>query len=294
MDVSMVEQVRRFNRAVMLRVQALESRLRASERSLTEARLLWEIGPDGAEVRALRTRLGLDSDRASHLLRALRTAGMVEVAAGGLDRRVRVARLTPAGMVERERLDQAGHELAESFLTRLSAREQRQLVKAMSDVERLLTGAMLELRAVDPLHPDARQCVRAYVAELNRRSESGYDPSAVMSEEPNELRPPAGQFVVATLEGHPVGCGGVKHRDGEPSHIPRLWVDNSVRRLGLGRKLLERLEAEARSHGAPAAQLEAMDALPEACELYRSAGYHEVPAFNDEPFADHWYEKSLR
>lgn len=294
MDPRRVDQVRRFNRTVTQRMAQLDDREIARHRPLAEARLLHEIGPDGSEVRALRTRLGLDSDRASHLLRALKADGMVELVAGGLDRRVRTARLTPAGLAERERLERAAEALAESFLSQLNNRQQKRLVEAMADVERLLTAAMVDMRPVDPVHPDARHCVRAYVAELNRRSEIGYDPTKGVSAEPHELRPPAGVFLVASLHTEPVGCGGVKHHDGEPSAIKRMWVSESVRGLGLGRRLLERLEGEAIRSGASAARLETNGALTEAMALYRAAGYREVPAFNDEPFAQHWFEKTLR
>lgn len=49
----------------------------------------------------------------------------------------------------------------------------------------------------------------------------------------------------------------------------------------------------AAEHGAGAARLETNRALTEAIALCRSAGYREVDAFNDEPYADHWFEKSL-
>jgi ribosomal protein S18 acetylase RimI-like enzyme len=70
-------------------------------------------------------------------------------------------------------------------------------------------------------------------------------------------------------------------------------VSESARGLGLGRRLLEELEARAIESGAPMARLETNRHLIEAIGLYRSAGYREVPAFNDEPFADHWFEKEL-
>jgi DNA-binding MarR family transcriptional regulator/GNAT superfamily N-acetyltransferase len=289
-----VEQVRRFKRTVMQRMAQLDDRGLARHRPLAEARLLYEIGPDGCEVRTLRTRLGLDSDRASHLLSALKADGIVELVAGGLDRRVRTARLTPAGLAERKAIEEASDALAESFLRQLNARQQKRLVDAMADVERLLTAAMVDMRPVDPVHPDARHCVRAYVAELNRRSNSGFDPSKGVSAEPHELRPPAGVFVVASLHQEPVGCGAVKHHEAAPSEIKRMWVAESVRGLGLGRRLLERLETEAIRSGATTARLETNGALTEAIALYRAAGYREVPAFSDEPFAHHWFEKTLR
>ena len=106
------------------------------------------------------------------------------------------------------------------------------------------------------------------------------------------MRPPAGVFVVASLEAEPVGCGGVKYHDGQPSEIKRMWVAESVR--GLGRRLLDRLEGEAVRHGATAARLETNGALTEAIALYRAAGYEEVEPFNDEPFADRWFAKPVR
>src|SRR3954453_11146936 len=96
-----VAQVRRFNRTVTARVGALNDHFLGRERPLGEARLLWEIGPDGCEVRLLRARLGLDSGYVSRLLRGLEEAGLVEVAERDGDRRIRVARLTEAGLAER-------------------------------------------------------------------------------------------------------------------------------------------------------------------------------------------------
>jgi DNA-binding MarR family transcriptional regulator/GNAT superfamily N-acetyltransferase len=289
----MIEQVRRFNRSVTQRVGALNDRFLALDRPLAEARLLWEIGPDGCEVRSLRSRLELDSGHASRLLRSLEADGLVEVVPSGADGRVRTARLTPAGRAERAELDRRSDELARSFLEPLSSAQRERLVAAMGEVERLLTAALVEVRAVDPAGADARSCLRAYVAELNRRSERGFDPAAGVSAEPHELRPPAGLFLVAYLRSEPVGCGGVKHLDGGPSDIKRMWVAPGARGLGLGRRLLRELEAEAARHGAPAVRLETNQVLTEAMALYRSAGYVEVPPFNDEPFADHWFEKIL-
>src|ERR687890_2109614 len=100
MAAEQVEQVRRFNRTVTQRVGALDDHFLALDRPLGEARVLWEIGAAGCEVRALRARLGLDSGHLSRLLRSLETDGMVTVAPGEHDRRVRVARATAEGLAE--------------------------------------------------------------------------------------------------------------------------------------------------------------------------------------------------
>jgi DNA-binding MarR family transcriptional regulator/GNAT superfamily N-acetyltransferase len=293
MDAAQVAQVRRFNRTVTQRAGALDDRFLAHGRPLAEARLLWEIGPGGCEVRALRARLGLDSGHASRLLRALEADGLVEVVPSAADRRVRTATLTAAGLAERALLDERSDELARSFLEPLTGAQRERLVAAMAVVDRLLTAAAVQVRTVDPEHPDARQCFRAYFGELDRRSDEGFDPAAGIPAEPHELRPPAGQLLVAYLRAEAVGCGAVKHHRGAPSEIKRMWVAETVRGLGIGRRLLGELEACAARSGAHAVRLETNRALVEAIALYRSAGYREVPAFNDEPFAHHWFEKAL-
>jgi DNA-binding MarR family transcriptional regulator/GNAT superfamily N-acetyltransferase len=292
MDI-MIGRVRSFNRAVTQRVGALNDRFLALDRPLAEARLLWEIGPEGCEVRSLRSRLELDSGHASRLLRSLEADGLIEVIPNRTDGRVRTAQLTRTGLAERAVLDQRSDELAMSFLAPLRPDQRERLVAAMGDVERLLTAALVEIRPVDPTHPDARACFRSYFAELNRRSESGFDPARGVSAEPHELRPPCGLLLIAYLREEPIGCGAVKHVEDGPSEIKRMWVAESARGLGIGRRMLTELEACAARSGARAARLETNQMLAEAIGLYRSAGYVEVPAFNAEPFADHWFEKSL-
>lgn len=292
MSEPMVDQVRRFNRIVTERVGALNDRFLGHERPLGEARLLWEIGLDGCEVRLLRARLGLDSGYLSRLLRSLEADGLVTVAADPGDRRIRVARLTALGRRERAALDKHSDELAQSLLAPLSLRQRQQLVAAMHDVERLLTAGSVQITALDPEHPDARYCLAEYVAELNRRSKRGFDPSVGATALPHEVRPPAGQFFVAYLHGEAVGCGAVKHHADAPAEIKRMWIAPRARGLGLGRRLLETLEACAASR-AQVARIETSAVLVEAISLYRATGWVEVPAFNDEPFADHWFEKAL-
>jgi DNA-binding MarR family transcriptional regulator len=285
--------VRSFNRLVTERVGALEDHYLARDRSLGEARLLWEIGPEGRDVRLLRSRLGLDSGYLSRLLRSLESSGLVVVEPSAQDRRVRTAWLTRAGAAERELLDERSQELARSFLEPLSAPRRERLVAAMAEVELLLTAGLVEVEVVDPTEPAAEHCLREYFAELGRRFDAGFDPTLSISAEHDELRPPAGLFLVATLRREPVGCGALKFHDGEPAELKRMWVAGSVRGLGIGRRLLGELERRAVAAGARIVRLETNNALDEAIALYRSSGYREVEAFNTEPYAHHWFEKQL-
>jgi DNA-binding MarR family transcriptional regulator/GNAT superfamily N-acetyltransferase len=293
MDQAMVAQVRRFNRIVTERVGALDDHFLARDRPLGEARVLWEIGADGCDVRSLRARLDLDSGYLSRLLRSLEAAGLVTVEPSEPDRRVRTARLTSAGLAERAVLDQRSDALAQSFLAPLNEAQRNRLVAAMSDVERLLTAAMVEIRAMDPAHPHARHCMGEYFAELDRRFETGFDPSASISADDDELRPPDGLLLIATLRSEPIGCGALKFHDTDPTELKRMWVAQSARGLGIGRRILAELEAEAARNGSGVVRLETNRSLTEALALYRSSGYVEVDAFNDEPYAHHWFEKRL-
>jgi DNA-binding MarR family transcriptional regulator/GNAT superfamily N-acetyltransferase len=289
----LVDQVRSFNRIVTQRVGALDDRYLGRNRPLGQDRVLWEIGTEGCEVRALRSRLGLDAGHLSRLLRALEHSGLVETAPSPTDGRIRIAKPTRAGLSERAFLDRRSDELAESILAPLDPDQQQELVSAMRTVRRLLATSTIEISPVDPGSDDARSCLRAYFAELDRRSDSGFDAAAGISAEPHEVTPPAGLFLVAYLGGEPVGCGAVKHHSGAPSEIKRMWVAESARGLGIARRILAELETDAIRSGATTARLETNKHLVEAIAMYRSAGYVEVPAFSEEPFAHHWFEKQL-
>jgi DNA-binding MarR family transcriptional regulator len=293
MDAALVGQLRRFNRTVTQRVGALDERFLARGRPLGQARLLWEIGEQACEVRALRARLDLDSGYLSRLLRSLAADGLVEVAADGTDGRVRTVRLTAAGHAERAELDRRSDDLAASILQPLNDRQRDRLAAAMAEVERLLVASTVRIAVLDPRHPDARYCERAYFAELADRFDAGFDPGRSHVAADRELTPPAGLLLVATLHAEPVGCAGVKLRPGAPAEAKRMWVAPAARGLGLGRRLLAELEARAAAAGAGTIRLETNRALTEAIALYRATGYRPVEAFNDEPYAHHWFEKAL-
>jgi GNAT superfamily N-acetyltransferase len=154
-------------------------------------------------------------------------------------------------------------------------------------------ASMIEVAPIDPAHPNARYCLHAYFTELNRRFDAGFDPALSIPADDAELRPPAGLFLVATLDAKPIGSGALKFHDNAPAELKRMWVDESVRGFGVGRRLLSELEDRAAKYGAKAVRLETNKTLVEAISLYRSAGYVEVARFNDEPYAHHWFEKQL-
>jgi DNA-binding MarR family transcriptional regulator/GNAT superfamily N-acetyltransferase len=293
MDMGMVAQVRSFNRAVTQRAGALSDVFLGRARPLGQARLLWEIGPAGSDVRALRSRLDLDSGYLSRLLRSLAADGLVDIRPSRTDGRVRTARLTGRGQAERAELDRRADEVAASILRPLTDGQRTRLITAMAEVERLLAASAVRVEVCDPRHPNARLCERAYFAELASRFDAGFDPAHSHTASAADLTRPAGLLLVATLHGEPAGCGALRFHGDAPAELKRMWVAPARRGLGLGRRLLTELEAHAAAHGVRVLRLETNHALAEAISMYRTAGYREVVPFNDEPYAHHWFEKTL-
>jgi DNA-binding MarR family transcriptional regulator/GNAT superfamily N-acetyltransferase len=290
----LIDAVRRFNRAVTQRVGALDDEYLSRGRSLGLSRLLWEVESDGSEVRVLRSRLGLDSGYLSRQLRRLESEGLVTTDPDSGDGRVRRVRLTPAGVAERGVLDSASDELAESILDPLSDTQRERLVEAMTEVERLLLVSQVRIEPRDPGDADSRYCLRSYFEELGRRFETGFDPTQSISASDEEMTPPHGLLLVATVQGAPIGCGALKlHPDTGIAEVKRMWTVAEVRGLGLGRRILEHLVDAATASGVRTLRLETNRCLAEARQLYESAGFVEVAAFNDEPYAHHWFEREL-
>ena len=145
----------------------------------------------------------------------------------------------------------------------------------------------------DPTTDDARWCIEQYFAELDARFDAGFDPARSMPADAHELVPPSGALIVARLDGKPIGCGALKFHGDAPAELKRMWVAPRARGLGVGRRLLQELERQARDAGVTIVRLETNHALTEAIALYRRSGYVEVERFNEEPYAHHWFEKRL-
>ncbi len=103
----------------------------------------------------------------------------------------------------------------------------------------------------------------------------------------------AGVFLVADVDGAPIGCGGIRMLSPVRAEVKHLWVRPEARGTGLGRALLEELERRASVLGASEVVLDTNARLEAAQGLYRSSGYEEVAPYNDNPNATHWFRKLL-
>lgn len=290
-----VERVRRFNRAVTQRLGVLQDRYLSRDRPLGQARLLWEIGrsPDGVDVRDLRGRMDLDSGYLSRLLRALESDGLVTVVKDDGDGRVRTARVTGAGAAEYGELESRSEDAAHALLGPLSQAQRTRLVDAMEQVERLLLASMVRVEETRPESPEAAFAARAYYGELGARLQDGFDPGVGGAIRDAAITPPAGLLLVATLREETVGCAALTFQGDGFAEVKRVWAAPSVRGLGLGRRLMAELEERARAAGVRTLRLDTNGDLTEAIALYRSLGYREIPSYNDNPYAQHWFAKDL-
>ncbi|MEU9000469.1 GNAT family N-acetyltransferase [Streptomyces sp. NPDC048551] len=146
--------------------------------------------------------------------------------------------------------------------------------------------------------PDATALCRAYYAEVAGRywkrpvTEAEID-QGMLDDPADELAAPTGVFVVGRWGGQPLACGGIRLLDPGTAELTRVYVDPRARGTGGGAALLRALEEAGRALGAARVRLDTRSDLVEARALYARHGYHEIPAYNSGPYAQHWFEKPL-
>ncbi|MBU2697788.1 bifunctional helix-turn-helix transcriptional regulator/GNAT family N-acetyltransferase [Pimelobacter sp. 30-1] len=281
--------LRRFNRTYTQRIGVLDESFLGTGRPLAASRLLFEVGNDeGASVRALRDRLELDSGHLSRLLRLLEGEGLVATAADEGDRRRRVVRLTTAGRHAYDDLERRSEERAATLVAPLTARQQERLAEALATADLLVRAATVRLREVTSDDPVARIATQRYFDELDARFPDGFDPGGPDAPEPGAT------YVVATSDGEPVAYGGVRPViDDETAEIKRMWVHGDWRGAGLGSRMLRHLEALAADQGYRRVVLDTNGTLVEAIAMYERSGYTRIERYNDNPYAEAFFEKSL-
>lgn len=151
----------------------------------------------------------------------------------------------------------------------------------------------IRIAEADPTGEAARACLDAYYAELAARFAGGFDVALSCDPEAADMMRPRGTFLLAVAGGRPVGCVGLKGDGGPVAEIKRLWIDPAARGLGLAKRLMQEAESAAKDLGVRTLRLDTSSALPEALALYRRSGWVEIDRFNDDPYPDHFFAKSL-
>jgi GNAT superfamily N-acetyltransferase len=158
----------------------------------------------------------------------------------------------------------------------------------------------ITLEPTDRDDPEVQRLYADFVREADGplvydREQAGVDLDDEISKgPPPDLVPPNGVLLLARADGEPAGLGGVRYLETEIAEVKSMYVAPAFRGTGLGRQILARLDQIALEHGCRAVRLDTSDYLTPAVGLYRSAGYREVPAYNENPKADLWFERALR
>lgn len=286
--------VREFSRLFTQRIDALDEHFLGRDRPLGQVRLLYEIGRRGSSIGELRSRLGLDSGYTSRLLGSLATDGLVETRPDPLDRRRRIVELTADGEREWALLDQLSDEQVDDILQPLGERRAAELTELLTRAGRLIAAATVTFELIDARGPAARSAMSAYFTELDHRFDGGFDPGDALSADAAHFDPPQGSFIVVRSGDDTIGCGGLLTLEPEIGEIKRMWIDPRWRGLGLASRLLADLEERSRKMGHRLVRLDTNKVLIDAIAMYRSAGYGAIPQYCENPYAHHWFEKSLR
>lgn len=286
-----ISRFRRFARAVTSEVGALDTSFLGRGRPLGVARVLNAIGNGHRDVADIRTYLGLESGLMSRLLRSLEEEELIEVTPHPEDARQRRVELTRAGQREFEEYERLSNERADTLLS--GHAHPNALLAAMDLVASALSRDNWVLEEMDPRAETSLYCLNEYYAELNRRFDIGFDVSLSADPDAKDMIRPRGIFLVVYSDGMPLGCAGLKGTDKGYAEVKRVWVSPAARGLGLAKRLMSEIEDAARGLGISTLRLDTNKALPEAIALYRNSGWTEIDRFNDDPYPDFFFEKTL-
>lgn len=281
---SPVTAFRRFNRFYTKHVGALDEGYQHSRFSLTEARVLYELGTrDVANATAIREELSLDPGYLSRILQNFAAAGLVSRKRASNDRRQVVLTLTAKGRRAFLELDSKSNERAREVLNTLVPAERRQLLSAITGVEQLLSRRTKSApRAVvvrEPRAGDIGWAIFAhgelYAKQFGWNAEFEALVARLFADFANAHDKTAERMWVAEMDGERVGCVFVVRNAEDPTvaQLRCLLVDPRGRGLGIGTRLVDECIAFARSAGYRAIMLWTNDVLISARRIYEGAGF---------------------
>lgn len=143
----------------------------------------------------------------------------------------------------------------------------------------VLNTATMEIRREEITSSVAQEVIGALNAELEQRYPE--DGANFFRLDADEVADGRGAFLVAYIDGRPVGCGAVRRNEPGVAEIKRMYILPEARGRGIGRLVLDELEAVARQLGVHRLVLETGPRQPEALALYRRAGFVEIPLFGE-------------
>jgi DNA-binding MarR family transcriptional regulator/GNAT superfamily N-acetyltransferase len=275
--------VRAFNRFYTSRIGVLRDGLLRTPHSLTEARVLYELGQrEVTEVADLRRDLDIDAGFLSRLLARLQTNGLVARERSADDARRQRVRLTDEGRAASAELDRRSADEIGAVLGALSEDDQKRLVASMDAVRDVLTQAPAStgfvLRAPRP--GDLGWIVQRHGALYAQQY--GWDESfealvaRIVADYAEHHDPRREAAWIAEVDGEPAGCVLCTRREDDVAQLRLLLVEPRARGRGIGARLIEECLRFAQRAGYDRITLWTNDVLHEARRLYERAGFELV------------------
>jgi len=288
-----VAAIREFNRFYTARLGLLNRRHLDGEFSLTEARILYEIGVNSQiTATTLRAALGLDAGYISRLLASLAKRKFVRQTVSAQDGRERMLTLSPMGEKKISVLNRQSAAQIDAILDGMNAIDQDALVRSLTAARSILTRkrtSMVRVVRLSKINDDALQLINEYYEALNvtRR-----DTPTTLKKMMQDKR--AGIWL-AYLNNQAVGCVVLKTLAfmASAAECKRLYVQPQARGHGLANSMLDALETFARDKGVAWIYLDSFDALKAAVALYKKRGYVPCDRYNDNPQATMFFRKKV-
>ncbi|HKC86684.1 MAG TPA: helix-turn-helix domain-containing GNAT family N-acetyltransferase, partial [Blastocatellia bacterium] len=284
-EAGQVSAMREFNRFYTTRLGLLRRRHLDGEFSLTEARILYEIGSNPKlTASSLRNTLGLDAGYISRLLTLLTRRKLVRQTASKEDGREKLLTLSTTGAKKLAQLNERSALRIQELLEPLSAADRETVINSLSKVRSILSEAQkpaVRIVRLSEADDDASRLLEEYYEAV----------SVIQRDTPESIQQIIGDdssgIWVAYLRGEAVGCVMLRRLSSIPfaGECKRLYVRPEARGKGLADALLDAQEAFARSKGLQWIYLDSFDDLKAAVALYRKRGYLLCEPYNDNPQA---------
>jgi DNA-binding MarR family transcriptional regulator/N-acetylglutamate synthase-like GNAT family acetyltransferase len=298
--VDRVAAVRAFNRFYTGRLGILGEGFLRTPHSLTEARVLYELGRrDVVEVAELRRELEIDAGYLSRLLSRLEEQALVTRERSEEDGRRQRVRLTEHGAATFAELDRRSAAEIGELLDGLGEDRQRRLVAAMRAIAGLLdddprADAAVVLRAPHP--GDYGWIVHRHGAQY--ADEYGWDETfealvaRIVADYAEHHDPKREAAWIAEVDGKPVGCVLCVRKDDATAQLRLLLVDPRARGRGIGGRLIDECLRFARRAGYEEIVLWTNDVLHDARRLYERAGFELVDSGEHHAFGHDLVEQT--
>jgi DNA-binding MarR family transcriptional regulator/GNAT superfamily N-acetyltransferase len=288
-----VSAMREFNRFYTMRLGLLRRRHLDGEFSLTEARILYEIGSTPKlTASSLRKTLGLDAGYISRLLTLLTRRKLVRQTASKEDGREKLLTLSTAGVKKLAQINERSALQIEELLDPLSAADRETVINSLSKVRSILSEAQkpaVRIVRLSEASGDASRLLEEYYEAVR----------VIQRDTPEAIQQVIGDdssgIWVAYLRGKAAGCVMLRRLSSIPfaGECKRLYVRPEARGKGLAEALLDAQEAFARSKGLQWIYLDSYDDLRAAVALYRKRGYLPCERYNDNPQATVFLRKNI-